>query len=299
MQTRTSQEISRNLLLDIIEMYSSDGYYKFGNIPHKKLDTAMQHFPINPQDTVLALIDGTVFGSAKVGMAIGLKGVYFKNDWTTPTDRNFLSWEELSSSPSKVGKGSIHCISLYRGCELNMSGCQMKKDTLANLLNQIVELFNQIKYEGLPQSNDTSISIVSSSNQAQHIQIENKLTDSNNDYVLILPEIIALCIVADGDINDSEVEMASSIIEHEDFITDKAFALELLMNSMDKLLTDKARSNAIFKLKANSIISKLDKLSHQSKERVGIIVDAMLDAVEDTSSDTFEMVNTIKKKLTQ
>jgi len=66
-------------LLSIINTYNSDGYYAYGNIPSKKLQTAVQYYPVDPDDTSLALIDSTVFGLAKNGMVIGQKGRYWKN----------------------------------------------------------------------------------------------------------------------------------------------------------------------------------------------------------------------------
>ncbi|HFE9908571.1 TPA: DnaJ family molecular chaperone [Acinetobacter baumannii] len=58
---------------------SSDNIYFAPVIPNKKLQGAMTYLPhgVNPKD-VLMLIDDTVFGSAKVGMCLTAKGVFYK-----------------------------------------------------------------------------------------------------------------------------------------------------------------------------------------------------------------------------
>ncbi|WP_373883725.1 DnaJ family molecular chaperone [Acinetobacter pittii] len=57
----------------------SDNIYFSPVIPNKKLQGAMSYLPhgINPND-VLMLIDDTVFGSAKVGMCLTAKGIFYK-----------------------------------------------------------------------------------------------------------------------------------------------------------------------------------------------------------------------------
>ena len=58
---------------------SSDNIYFAPVIPNKKLQGAMSYLPhgVNPSE-VLMLIDDTVFGSAKVGMCLTAKGIFYK-----------------------------------------------------------------------------------------------------------------------------------------------------------------------------------------------------------------------------
>jgi len=58
---------------------SSDNIYFVPVIPNKKLQGAMSYLPhgVNPND-VLMLIDDTVFGSAKAGMCLTAKGIFYK-----------------------------------------------------------------------------------------------------------------------------------------------------------------------------------------------------------------------------
>ena len=103
-----------------LNSFATDGLFVIGGIPHDKLCNAIQNFPIDPRDTVLALIDATVMGSCKKGMAFGLRGVYWKNDWTTKTQRNYMSWDELSSIKHLIGAKSFDVI-LGPGNACNLS----------------------------------------------------------------------------------------------------------------------------------------------------------------------------------
>lgn len=285
-------------LLAVINTYDSDDYYKYGNIPPKKLQAALQNYPVDQSDTPLALVDTTVFGSAKTGMVIGLKGVYFKNNWITKTAKNFLSWKELSDSFSTISNGSMGCILLMPGCEIDMSGSSMKKELLINLLNQIIDL-----YRNISTNNGTTNTPIKKDNlpiDDNVILIGNGQNDVSTDYYSeLLPELLALCMTADGEIEDSEVELATAIIDDDDVIQDKQSALESLSLNIDKFITAKSKSNAIFKLKSATIISKVTKVTNElHKERLEIVLEGMLESVKDEGvSETQHMIDAIRKKL--
>lgn len=287
----------QNKLISIINSYSSDGFYKGSNIPPQKLQAATQYYPVDPHDTPLALIDTTVFGSAKTGMVIGLKGLYFRNDGSTKTEQNYISWETLSNNHTLVGKGSMFCILLIQGCEFNMSGGSMKRELLINLLNQIIVLYGEIKEVIDTQGNTHQ---VDDNTDSTH---NNRLIESqpSNEtiYIEIVPEIIALCLVADGEIEESEIELACAIIENDEFIYDKHAALESLTCNIEKFTAEKEKSNTIFKLKTTTILSKLKKLTdQQQKDRLIIMLEGLLEAVGDSGVDsTKSMVDSVLKNL--
>lgn len=64
-------------------------------IPAKKVRNAREHFPIPPEERVMALFDGTVFRSNKEGMAVCTTGIYWKNDWAVKSAEGYLSWQSL------------------------------------------------------------------------------------------------------------------------------------------------------------------------------------------------------------
>ena len=142
---------TKNFLKDITKVIlccDSDGFYKFGGIPEKKLDNAKKTCAFDVTDTVLALVDSTVFGSAKEAMIVGINGIYWNNDWTTESARKFLSWEEIANSKFQI-KSLIFDIEILPGCIFGMSKADMKKDTLIELLNKITYLYkNSVANEG-------------------------------------------------------------------------------------------------------------------------------------------------------
>lgn len=126
----------QNKIVAVIDKCRADGFYKGAQIPSKKLQNAIAHYPVPASETPLALVDATVFGSAKVGMVLGTKGVYWKNDWATDTLKNFLSWEELAAAPGLIG-GAKSKLTLAQGCVFDMTGSSMKCEQLASLLVEI------------------------------------------------------------------------------------------------------------------------------------------------------------------
>jgi hypothetical protein len=284
-------------LLAIIHNYNSDSYYTYGNIPAKKLQNACQNFPVDPNDTPLALVDTTVMGSAKTGLVIGLKGIYFRNDWATKTTKNFSSWEDLSMNRSPIGNGALYCITLINGCELNMSGSSMKKEVLTNLLNQIISLYKENRSNTLPTP-ATKNSPTDSTNNQNVLQIESPAKKTSL-YQEIVPEILALCITADGAVDEDEIEMACALLDSDEFIDNKSEATSILSQLTEKLSAERTKSKALFKLKAATIISKIPQIAdtHQ-KERITIILDAMAETANNSSGDDFiEVISKIRGKL--
>ena len=83
-------------------------------IPEKKLKNAAEAFNLKENDKIILIYDGTVFGSNKTGFAICESGIYWKNDWETPTKRNYLPWNEFKDRKIKPKRKDYH-ISLGRG----------------------------------------------------------------------------------------------------------------------------------------------------------------------------------------
>ena len=94
-----------NRLLGICEKFSGSGYYIKNSIPEKKLKNAMKEYPLPKGDIVLALIDTTIFGSAKEGVAIGQYGLSWKN--ITETARK-MSWENFAVTQIEKKNDGIH-----------------------------------------------------------------------------------------------------------------------------------------------------------------------------------------------
>ncbi|HGY4641082.1 TPA: molecular chaperone DnaJ [Acinetobacter baumannii] len=80
---------------------SSDNIYFAPVIPNKKLQGAMTYLPhgVSPND-VLMLIDDTVFGSAKVGMCLTAKGLFYKASFE---DEQAYLFEHIQTVEADIG----------------------------------------------------------------------------------------------------------------------------------------------------------------------------------------------------
>ncbi|MZY07127.1 molecular chaperone DnaJ [Acinetobacter pittii] len=80
---------------------SNDNIYFAPVIPNKKLQGAMTYLPhgVNPNE-VLILIDDTVFGSAKVGMCLTAKGLFYKANFE---DEQVYLFEHIQRVEADIG----------------------------------------------------------------------------------------------------------------------------------------------------------------------------------------------------
>jgi hypothetical protein len=136
--------LSAEELLKICIKYVADGYYVDDRIPENKLSNAKYHFPVPSTERVIALIDSTIFGSNKAGLAICDGGVYWRNDWSTKTNRNFLSWDEFASSGTVAEEETYKAIQLAEGSLFNISGSQFKKSEAIELLREVQSLAQSV-----------------------------------------------------------------------------------------------------------------------------------------------------------
>lgn len=284
-------------LVEIANGYHGTDYHVYGEIPQKKLTASTSFHGVDPRDTVLALLDATVMGSAENGMSITLKGVYWKNMWSVKTRKNSYTWEELREIYKNIEIQSGHLV-FEPGVEFYIPA-NYPNISILNLIKNLTQFFIESTQMASVETESTTYKQQSENNSSINqsaVVLEN---NSLNGYVELVPELIALCMVADGEIEDSEVELATAIIESDDFIENKQLALEMLSSSIDKLSADKQKSNAIFKLKSATIISKVSKISDSlQKEKIEIILEGMLESVSaEGSSDTKLIVDAIKKKL--
>ena len=274
-------------LLAIINSYHSEDYFKFGSIPPAKLAIALQHYPVDPSDTPLALVDATLFGSAKNGMVIGEKGIYWHNDRSVYTARNFLSWEELAGSPNPISKTTFE-IEMMPGCRFGMSGCRMSKGTLISLLDRIIDLHQRTPDQDMQPEQEKRLepnnSGVSSNVHSSGVDI-----DSLTSYVDVVPKLLAVFLAADDKTDDSQVELAEAIIESDDLILDKQSSLESLLQNLDKLAADKKKSKTIFRLRCNTIFAKVATVkSKLQKARLSVIVEGMSESAERDAGTSVE-----------
>ncbi|WP_224974114.1 co-chaperone DjlA [Acinetobacter oleivorans] len=127
----------------------SDNIYFSPVIPNKKLQGAMSYLPhgVSPND-VLMLIDDTVFGSAKAGMCLTAKGLFYKESFE---DEKAYPFEHIQRIEADIGilTSSI----LINGCdELNFS--QLDKGVVRTLVAFLNEL-----HQGKQETKQTIVKI--------------------------------------------------------------------------------------------------------------------------------------------
>ena len=68
--------VSYDDLFQACVKYTAVDYFVGDVIPKKKLANARRSYPVPEQERIVALLDATVFGSAKDGLAVCTGGVY-------------------------------------------------------------------------------------------------------------------------------------------------------------------------------------------------------------------------------
>jgi hypothetical protein len=89
---------SRREIRDVCRRHAEGSFYFDSEIPAKKLANARASFAIPTSERVIVLVDCTVFGSAKDGVAFGESGLYWKNMLELPLA---CRWNDLAQATLK------------------------------------------------------------------------------------------------------------------------------------------------------------------------------------------------------
>ena len=166
-------------ILGELQKFRSSDFFVTANIPPDKLRNAITHYPVPPDETVMALVDATVFGSAKNGMAFGHRGIYWKNDWTTDTAKNFLTWDVvMQCADSMTVKGGS--LFLSPDCVVNLSGSQVKPKDLMTLFSNIKKnaLTSFVQTEPEPQTTVEAMDVAQRDESPQIATIKEPVRES-------------------------------------------------------------------------------------------------------------------------
>ena len=131
--------------------------------------------------------------------------------------------------------------------------------------------------------------------------LKKEIAKAKNDrlYVDVVTELMAACITADAVIEESEIDLATLLIESDDLIFDKKIALENLKINIDDFHKEREKSKAVFKLKMTSVIHKVKEIgSSLKKERILVILDGLLDSIRDGNrKESEEFVEKVRQIL--
>jgi hypothetical protein len=133
-----NRAISAQILALCVHYEENESCHAKDTLPKRKLNKVRQNFEIPSEDDVLFVYDGTLFGSSKLGFALCQSGIYWKNDWTTPTKINYLAWSEFKEREIKPKKKDFY-IGLGRGDKIGIVDEDEIKD-FAQLLKDIQTL---------------------------------------------------------------------------------------------------------------------------------------------------------------
>ncbi|WP_412523359.1 hypothetical protein [Shewanella chilikensis] len=137
-------------VLEVLQNFHSDGLFVAPNIPSKKAKNASACYGMPASVNIYAIVDSTVFGSAKNGLAFTSEGLFWKNDWTTTSAKNHMSWEELINTSQEHAVDGSELL-LGQDCAFGMAGSGMKPAVLLKLLEKLAQ-----KIQGNTEATETA-----------------------------------------------------------------------------------------------------------------------------------------------
>jgi DNA-directed RNA polymerase subunit RPC12/RpoP len=109
------------------------------DIPAKKLNNAGEACAVPSDETIICLIDCTVFGNAKNALLFGTRAVYYHNDWTcTQQGQGVVRYAEFPNRAFFKKSGSE--VGLGDGQFINRAGSSVAADTIVAMLNAVKNL---------------------------------------------------------------------------------------------------------------------------------------------------------------
>lgn len=139
------------VLTNLCAQFEGDGLFVAEHISEKKLETVQYFYPPPMGGKIIALLDVTVMGSAKCGLAISTFGLSWRNDWAgaQPGSGDML-WKDFVTMPLS-GENRFLEFNLGEGNSLNVAGASFSRDRLHELLTQIQVAFQEFDKKSAPQ----------------------------------------------------------------------------------------------------------------------------------------------------
>jgi hypothetical protein len=275
----------------ILWKHASDGLYFGAQIPEKKLQNALKAIPV--KGDVLALLDCTVFGSCKNGVAITTEGVYWSNDWTVDSSIFGMSWDEIADSPTPPFYKSAEIV-LRPGAHIGVAACSFNKKQLVAFFKDIAELSHDLKHSPGEQADEPPQ--IMENSQPSALAKGQSLPAEQGQYDEVTAYILALVTIADGVVDDDEITFAHEFINEEDGVSNKNESIKTYDEVVKSLSEAKEKSNALFKIRANKLISEIAKVEDEEFfNRVTIMLEGMVEAAG--GFNNFETVRMVEKIL--
>ena len=149
---RKQQEVIAGAVADFFSNLPPlvDSVYLSPAIPNRKEQNLRNKANIPMQESLYALIDCTVFGSAKNGVAFTCRGIWGHNDWNSSNSGPFFcSWEKFIEYDKELVIINYE-IRFASGFFLETSGCSNRElvlDMLKNLKQHIKQTITNTSYD--------------------------------------------------------------------------------------------------------------------------------------------------------
>jgi hypothetical protein len=274
----TTSNVIEKRILAILDEKKTDNLYVGNGIPEEKLKNAINSFPIRASSKVLGLIDTTIFGSCKTGMAITDQGLVWNNGLGASRKKTNMSWDELLGYRTQMVATEIG-VTFEENVGLGIASGSMKP---ADALELFVALADEYRFAKNHLEQKTS--------EKEGALYERSLIAS-----------FALMTAADGEAKSDEIEMVSAFFAEEEAIHDKQEAFSEFKKHIDKLTSSHAKSKALFNLQTEKFLAIVRKLEDKDLiSRLEVMLEGMLSAAGgNANEDTVEMMRRIISNIKQ
>lgn len=136
-----------DIVFETCQMRESEYFYVGENIPERKLSNAIKEFSIPADEVIYALVDATVFGSAKNGVVFTNKGFHIRNSWTGDMREGFMDWKDLQYAEFDSTKALTKNEVWIDNLQIELSGSSLTppilKQTFIVLQEEILKYYKQ------------------------------------------------------------------------------------------------------------------------------------------------------------
>jgi hypothetical protein len=137
-----ASEPAQDKILELLRSFQPQaGLHVHPRIPEKKLKNALERCRVHPMETVVGLIDCTVFGSAKSSLLLTNNGIYYSNDVQGTVPGGTIPYYELARRELELD-GEFE-ISLGKEDALETSASPMERERILALLEAMQKLFKE------------------------------------------------------------------------------------------------------------------------------------------------------------
>jgi len=123
-------------IMQILQSHDGQsGLHVAPNIPPRKLANATKHCGVPSGDTILGLIDCTVFGSAADAIVFGKRGLYYHNVAGTEPNPGFVAYHEFPNI--HFSTAFVNCIKLGGNRYCNKAGSSVSREKIIEILEAV------------------------------------------------------------------------------------------------------------------------------------------------------------------